>query len=157
MKNISNFQTKESESDSDKLRIDKFLWAARFYKTRALATEEIGKGRVKINGALVKASREVRVGDALEILQPPLTRRVLVKALSHQRGSATLAQEWVQETPESLAARLALLEHMRLNPEPALSITQGRPTKRDRRTLDGARSGSSAPAWDSRWSASFED
>ena len=158
MKKVSNFKTNDSENDDDgKLRIDKFLWAARFYKTRALATEEIGKGRVKINGALVKASREVRVGDELEILQPPFTRRVVVKALSHQRGSASVAQAWVEETPSSLAARLALLEHSRLNPEPALSITQGRPTKRDRRTLDNARSGGAAPDWNARWSASIDD
>ncbi len=158
MKKISNFKTNDVPQDDDsKLRIDKFLWAARFYKTRALATEEIGKGRVKINGALVKASREVRVGDTLEILQSPFLRHVVVRQLSHQRASASVVQEWLEETPESIASRLALLEHRRLNPEPALSITQGRPTKRDRRDLDGARAGHQTPTWDSRWSASFDE
>jgi ribosome-associated heat shock protein Hsp15 len=85
----------------DKVRIDKWLWAARFYKTRSLATEEVQKGRVQVNGADVKASREVRVGDSVVLQQAGMPRTVCVTGLSGQRGSATVAQTLYQETDES--------------------------------------------------------
>jgi ribosome-associated heat shock protein Hsp15 len=132
----------------DKVRIDKWLWAARFYKTRSLATEEVHKGHVKVDGDLVKAAREVRVGDRVELLQARVLRIVLVTGLSGQRGSATAAQLLYTETPESITRRAQEAEKRRLSPEPALSIEGGRPTKRDRRDLQ--------KGWGDRWSASVD-
>ncbi|MDB5730505.1 MAG: RNA-binding protein [Variovorax sp.] len=136
----------------ERLRIDKWLWAARFFKTRSLATEEIGKGRVQVNGAPCKASRELKVGDTVAMRLGALTRTVMVRGLSGQRGPAPVAQQLYEETPESLAAHAAAREQHRLAREPALSIEQGRPTKRERRELDDTVRG-----WGSRWSASLDD
>ncbi|MBB3176007.1 RNA-binding S4 domain-containing protein [Variovorax sp. Sphag1AA] len=137
----------------DRLRIDKWLWAARFYKTRSLAADEIGKHRVQVNGEIAKASREVKPGDKVTVRLGPFTREVLVRGLSGQRGPAPVAQQLYEETPESIAAQAAVREQRRLGSEPALSIEQGRPTKRDRRELESARRGN----WDNRWSASLDD
>jgi ribosome-associated heat shock protein Hsp15 len=137
------------------VRVDKFLWAARFYKTRSLAADEIGKNRIKVNGAVVKPSRDVRVGDTLEIVQDGMVRTMMVKALSDQRGPAPVAQLLYEETASSVSARLAAHEQRKLHREPALAITQGRPTKRERRSLDEVQR--SVPQWDSRWSASIDD
>ena len=135
----------------DKLRVDKWLWAARFYKTRSLATEEIAKGRVQVNGAEVKPARELKAGDTVTLRQGPVTRTVLVMGLSHMRGPAPVAQQLYAETADSLAARQQAAEQRRLSPEPAHSIEHGRPTKRGRRELDDAKS------WGDRWSASLDD
>lgn len=140
----------------ERMRIDKWLWAARFYKTRSLASEEIGKNRVQVNGDLAKPAREVKVGDTVALRQGPVTRTVRVRGLSAQRGPAPVAQQLYEETPESLAAQAAAREQRRLAREPALSIEQGRPTKRDRRQLDTARR-DAAPGWGERWSASMDD
>lgn len=136
----------------DRLRIDKWLWAARFFKTRSLAADEIGKNRVQVNGDVAKASREVKAGDTVSMRLGAVTRVVLVRGVSGQRGPAPIAQQLYEETAESLAAQAAAREQRRLGSEPALSIEQGRPTKRDRRDLDGARRAD----WDSRWSASLD-
>lgn len=136
----------------DKLRIDKWLWAARFYKTRTLAGEEVARGRVAVNGQEVKPAREVKPGDSVAIRQGPVTRIVVVRALSAMRGPAPVAQQLYEETPESLKAREEAAERRRLAPEPALAIEQGRPTKRGRRELDDAQRG-----WGDRWSASLDD
>jgi ribosome-associated heat shock protein Hsp15 len=134
----------------EKLRIDKWLWAARFYKTRTLASEEIDKGRVHINGVAVKPAREVKAGDLLQVRSGVITRSVTVLGVSDKRGSAPVAALLFAETLESLTLRAAAAESRRLAPEPALSLTQGRPTKRERRETDQARS------WGDRWSASIE-
>ena len=130
----------------DKHRLDKWLWAARFYKTRALAAEDIAKGRVSVNEQVAKASRELRQGDVVELRQAASSRTLVVKALSRLRGPAPTAQALYEETPESIAQRIARAAERKLNPEPALAIEQGRPTKRDRRQLAD---------WN-RWSASAE-
>jgi ribosome-associated heat shock protein Hsp15 len=135
----------------EKTRIDKYLWAIRFYKTRSLAAEEIGKGRIKINGQVAKASRDVKAGDTIELLRTGLTTTLEVLQVSEQRGSAPLAQALYVETAESIAAREKAQEIRRFTHEPAAAISQGRPTKRDRRSLDEARGGSSS--WNDRWSA----
>jgi ribosome-associated heat shock protein Hsp15 len=135
----------------DKLRVDKWLWAARNYKTRSLATEEIGKGRVEVNGAEVKPARELKAGDTVTLRQGPITRTVVVKGLSGMRGPAPVAQQLYEETADSLKARQQAAEQRRLSPEPAHSIEHGRPTKRGRRELDDARS------WGDRWSASIDE
>ncbi len=131
------------------LRIDKWLWAARFYKTRSLATDEIGKGRVQINGQDVKPAREVRVGDEITVRQGMVTRVVQVRGLSLQRGPAPVAQMLYAETAESLRTREQAAEQRRLAPEPAQTLVHGRPTKRDRRDLQ--------QAWGARWSAALDD
>ena len=135
----------------DKLRIDKWLWAARFYKTRTLASEEVVKGRIEVNGQEVKPAREVKAGDTVAVRQGPITRTVVVKGLSGTRGPASVAQQLYEETPESLKAREQAAEQRRLSPEPAHSNEQGRPTKRGRRELDDAQRG-----WGDRWSASVD-
>ncbi|MCB1974518.1 MAG: RNA-binding S4 domain-containing protein [Burkholderiaceae bacterium] len=133
------------------LRIDKWLWCARFYKTRSLAAEEIAKGRISVNGLAAKASREVRPGDTVVLRQGPMQRIVVVRALSGMRGSAPVAQQLYEETAESIALREKAQELRRLAPEPAAALHEGRPTKRDRRDIDRARD------WGSRWSASVDD
>jgi ribosome-associated heat shock protein Hsp15 len=132
----------------DKLRIDKWLWAARFYKTRSLAVEEIDKGRVQVNGQEAKPAREVKAGDSVALRQGPVLRTLVVRGISNQRGAAPVAQQLYEETEESLRLRLDAAEQRRLNNEPASSMEHGRPTKRDRRVLD--------KAWDKRWSASTD-
>ena len=135
----------------EKLRIDKWLWAARFYKTRSLATDEIDKGRVEINGQEVKPAREVKVGDTVAVRREGLTRTVVVKGVSDVRGPAPVAQKMYEETPESLQEREKAAEQRKYAREPALSIENGRPTKRGRRELDEAK------GWGDRWSASVDD
>ena len=122
----------------ERIRIDKWLWASRFYKTRSLAAEEIDKGRVSVNGANVKPAKELKVGDSVEIQMGSVSRSLIVTGLSDKRGSATVAALMFRETEESVAKRIAAAEQRRLAPEPALSLVQGRPTKRDRRTLEKA-------------------
>jgi len=133
------------------MRIDKWLWAARFFKTRSLAVEQIDRGRVRVNGQEAKPSRDIRVGDTVALLQSGVPRTVIVQGLSLQRGPAPVAQALYQETPDSLAQRERLAEHRRVAHEPAMSIEHGRPTKRDRRHLDQAQH-----QWDNRWSASID-
>jgi ribosome-associated heat shock protein Hsp15 len=132
-------------------RIDKYLWAARFYKTRSLASEEIGKGRIKLNGQVAKASKDVKAGDQIELLRTGLITVINVLAVSEQRGGAPQAQTLYQETLGSIAAREKAQDIRRFTYEPASAMTQGRPTKRDRRSLDEANNGS--PSWNERWSA----
>lgn len=133
------------------MRIDKWLWAARFYKTRSLASEEVGKGRVEVNGQEAKPAREIKVGDTVVLRRDGLSRTVVVKGLSQVRGPAPVAQQLYEETAESLKARADAAEQRRYAPEPSLSIEHGRPTKRGRRELDDARRG-----WGDRWSASLD-
>ncbi|MDQ0004755.1 ribosome-associated heat shock protein Hsp15 [Variovorax boronicumulans] len=137
----------------ERLRIDKWLWAARFFKTRSLAAEEIGKNRVQVNGDVAKASREVKAGDTVTMRLGVQTRTVTVRGISGQRGPAPVAQLLYEETAESIAAQAAIREQRRVGSEPALAIEQGRPTKRDRRDLDGA---VRHAEWDNRWSASID-
>lgn len=132
----------------DSIRIDKWLWAARFFKTRSLATDEVNKGHVQIAQHDIKPSREVRVGDVLTIWQAKVPRTVVVKEVSEQRGPAPVAQQLYEETPDSVAQRAQMAERNRLAAEPAHAIAHGRPTKRERRALD--------KGWGERWSASVD-
>ena len=138
--------TEKTTSGAPRVRLDKWLWAARFYKTRTLSAEEIAKGRVQVNGQVAKASREVRIGDRIALRQGVIARTVVVKGASEQRGSASVAALLFEETAESIAQREQQSLERRMNAEPALAIEQGRPTKRDRRQLAD---------WN-RWSASAE-
>jgi len=120
---------------ADKMRLDKWLWAARFYKTRSLAAQEVGKGRVLVNDQPAKPARDIAVGDRVTVRKEDPPMQVNVQALSAVRGPAPAARQLYEETPESLAARERAAEMRRLAPEPAQSITAGRPTKRDRRLI----------------------
>ncbi len=139
-------ENSRSENGAEKVRLDKWLWAARFFKTRSLSADEIGRGRVQVNGQAAKASREVRVGDRIELRQGHVARTVVVKAADDKRGSASVAGEMFEETPQSVELRTKQALERRMNAEPSLAIDQGRPTKRDRRQLAD---------WN-RWSASVE-
>lgn len=132
---------------TERLRLDKWLWAARFFKTRGLAADEIAKGRLQVNGQVAKASRELRAGDVVGIRQGHIERTVVVRALSTVRGPAPQAQQLYEETAESISARLAAAEQRKTAAEPANAIEHGRPTKRDRRQLAD---------WQ-RWSASADE
>ena len=132
----------------NRLSLDKWLWAARFFKTRALAVEAIERHRVSVNGAPAKPARELKAGDTVAVTIGPVTREVVVRALSAARGPAPQAALLYAETPESAARREAQAEQRRLAPEPALALTEGRPTKRDRRQLAD---------WDQRWGAALDD
>ncbi len=136
---------------TETMRLDKWLWCARFYKTRSLATEEISKGRVTVNGQQAKPARDLRCGDTVALRQGPVARTVLVRALSGARGPAPVAQLLYEETAESIAAREQAAEQRRLAPEPAATLQDGRPTKRDRRNIERAQD------WGSRWSASIDE
>ncbi len=130
----------------DEVRLDKWLWAARFYKTRSLAVDEIGKGRVSVNDQPAKPARSVRLGDLIETRREGVVRTVKVLGISEVRGPAPVAQKLYEETPESVARRAEQAEQRRFGAEPSQAIEQGRPTKRDRRKLAD---------WN-RWSATAE-
>jgi ribosome-associated heat shock protein Hsp15 len=132
----------------EKLRIDKWLWAARFYKTRSLAVDEIDKGRVRINDQEAKPSREVKAGDTVTLRQGSVVRTLTVRGISSQRSGAPVAQQLYEETEDSLRLKGEAAEQRRIGSEPANSQEHGRPTKRDRRTID--------KAGKSRWSASID-
>jgi ribosome-associated heat shock protein Hsp15 len=117
------------------VRIDKWLWAARFFKTRSLAQDAVELGRVRINGQRIKPSREVRGGEMLQIERSGDRLEVCVRALSSVRGPASVAQTLYEETEESRQRREQQAAMRRLAAEPALAIPKGRPTKRDARAL----------------------
>lgn len=145
------------EPQSNRFRLDKWLWAARFYKTRGLSSEEIEKGRVKLNGQLAKPSKDVKTGDTLELRIGHEVRTVVVRGLSGVRAAAPIATMLYEETAASLAQRAAHAEMRRLAPEPAHSQTMGRPTKRHRREIDGLKDEQPKSGWNDRWSASLDD
>jgi len=116
----------------DRIRLDKWLWAARLFKTRSLASQAIDLGRVRVDGERIKPAREARVGEMLDVQLGDQRLQVVVRALSTQRASASVARELYQETAESIARR-ERRNDQRLA-EPARTI-KGRPTKRDRREL----------------------
>jgi ribosome-associated heat shock protein Hsp15 len=118
-----------------RLRIDKWLWAARFFKTRSLAADAVEKGRVRIGGTAVKPAKDVRVGDLVEIEIERFVWQVEVLGVCDVRGPASVAQTLYVETEESKAKRKVEQERRRVYHEPAAAL-HGRPTKRDRRTID---------------------
>lgn len=130
-----------------RVRLDKWLWAARHFKTRALAAEAIERGRVEIQGQPAKASRQVRPGDRIRLRREGWVQEFEVLGLAAQRGPATVARTLYAETPASLEAAQRVAEARRMGVEPALAHDQGRPTKRDRRQLAD---------WQ-RWSARLDD
>src|SRR3954467_4494737 len=125
MANTASSQLGES------VRLDKWLWAARFFKTRSLATEAVNGGKVELNGLRPKPSKDVKVGDQLRIRVGPFVHELTVRALGERRGPAAAAALLFEETPESIAARERLREQHRLAPV-AQYEEGGRPTKKDR-------------------------
>ena len=115
-------------------RVDKWLWAARFFKTRSLASDAVSGGKVKVNGTAIKPARDIKVGDRLDIVNSETRWEVIVQALSDKRGPAPEARLLYAETPESIAAREAARDSRQFVQDPAADI-HGRPTKRDRRQL----------------------
>ncbi|MCA1247490.1 RNA-binding S4 domain-containing protein [Massilia sp. MS-15] len=123
-----------ADKEDNNVRIDKWLWAARFFKTRSMATDAIDRGRVRIDGEPIKPSRNVKVNDRLVIDNGSDRWEVIVAALSDKRGPAPVARSLYFETDESIARRENDKTARRLFPEPSLDI-KGRPTKRDRRAI----------------------
>jgi len=118
------------------MRIDKWLWAARFYKTRSLAQQAIAAGRVKLNDARIKPAHELKPGDALAIRVGDFEWQIMVKALSDKRGPADAARQLYEESAASRTERERRQDLRRWGAEPASSL-KGRPTKRDRRRIEG--------------------
>ncbi|HEV8459321.1 MAG TPA: RNA-binding S4 domain-containing protein [Gaiellaceae bacterium] len=119
-------------------RVDKWLWAARFYKTRGLATEAVNGGRVHVNGERVKPAKDVKEGDRVEITIDAIQRVLYVRGLADKRGPAAVAQTLYEETPESIAKREELAAQRRLA-RPLGADLGERPTKQARRRLDALR------------------
>jgi ribosome-associated heat shock protein Hsp15 len=130
-----NDDLKDADDDG-RVRIDKWLWAARFFKTRALAAEAIAGGKVSMQGGRVKPARPLQVGDEISIRLGPFEHVVSVRALSARRGPASVAATLYEETPDSLAARQKLAEQLRIAPAALVYEEKGRPTKRDRREIE---------------------
>lgn len=120
------------------IRIDKWLWAARFFKTRSLATDAVSGGKIKLNGAPTKPARDVKVGDKLDVFNGDTRWEVVVLALGEKRGPAAEARLLYEETAASSAAREAEQARRKFTREPAAEI-HGRPTKRDRRQMERLR------------------
>ena len=128
----------DKEQALGRVRIDKWLWAARFYKTRGLSAEAIDGGKIEVNGERSKRSRLVQAGDRIRIRSGPYEHIVLVRGVSEKRGSATIAQALYEEEPESRKAREVMAVHVKaMNAN--TGYESGRPTKKDRREIERVR------------------
>jgi ribosome-associated heat shock protein Hsp15 len=125
----------EAEADDGRVRLDKWLWAARFFKTRSLAAEAIAGGKVQVNGDRAKRARPVQVGDQVRVRLGPYEHHVVVRSLSARRGPASAAAGLYEEQPDSRAAREALALQLK-SLHSAFVPSKGRPTKRDRREIE---------------------
>jgi ribosome-associated heat shock protein Hsp15 len=123
-------------SDAGRVRVDKWLWAARFFKTRSLASDAIGGGKILVNGDRVKPAKPLQLGDEVRIRLGPYEHVVRVRGISERRGPAAVAATLYEETPESVVARAKLAEQLRMAPAAFVYEEKGRPTKRDRREID---------------------
>ncbi len=131
--------TNSSNDGSDgSIRLDKWLWAARFYKTRAIAADAVDGGKVHLNGTRVKRSKGVKVGDEVQLRFGEVEQRLVVRATSDRRGPASVAAELYEELPDSIQQREALAAQRRLQSIPG-SHDMGRPSKRERRQIDDFR------------------
>lgn len=122
-----------SELDRQSIRLDKWLWTARLFKTRQIAIDAINAGRVEVNGERVKPAKAVKPGDRIFLRKPPLEYQFVVRATTAKRVSATIARTLFEESGESVAAREKVVADLRDMPPP---LFRGRPTKKDRRTLE---------------------
>ena len=114
-------------------RLDKWLWAARFFKTRQLAIDAINAGHVDLNGDRVKPSKTIKPGDSVHLRKPPVEYHLIVKVIAEKRGSATIAKTLFDESVDSVTVREKVVADLRDMPPP---LFRGRPTKKDRRTLE---------------------
>ena len=121
--------------DSDRVRLDNWLWAARFFKTRSLATEAVSGGKVEVNGERAKPAKAIKPGDEIRLRLGPYEHILIVRDLAERRGPAAVAQTLYQETDASRQARERLAEQLRLAPGGFVYEEKGRPTKKDRRGL----------------------
>jgi ribosome-associated heat shock protein Hsp15 len=119
----------------DETRIDKWLWAARFFKTRSQATDAVAGGKVEVNGDAAKPSKTVKIGDRVRLRLGPVEYRLVVRGIAERRGSAEIAQGLYEESPESRAERERVAAQRRFAAPPAYE-EKGRPSKKDRRDLD---------------------
>jgi ribosome-associated heat shock protein Hsp15 len=126
----------DSDSAPGKVRIDKWLWAARFYKTRSLAADAIDGGKIEVNGDHTKPAKLVQAGDTVSIRLGAYEHIVIVRAVSERRGPATVAATLYEETAASRATREKLAEQHRMAPPAFVFEEKGRPTKRDRREIE---------------------
>jgi ribosome-associated heat shock protein Hsp15 len=115
--------------------VDKWLWAARFFKTRSLATEAVAGGKVEVNGERAKPAKPVKPGDEIRLRLPPYEHILIVRALAERRGPASVARGLYEETEASTAERRRLAEQLRMAPAAFVFEDRGRPTKKDRREL----------------------
>jgi ribosome-associated heat shock protein Hsp15 len=122
-------------NDLSQVRIDKWLWAARFFKTRSLATEAVTGGKVEVNGERAKPAKNVKPGDEVRVRLGPYEHVLIVRALGERRGSASVAQALYEETEASRTARDKLAAQLRMAPGGFVYEDKGRPTKKDRRDL----------------------
>jgi ribosome-associated heat shock protein Hsp15 len=128
----------DEDTDDGRVRLDKWLWAARFFKKRLLASEAIAGGKVQVNGDRARRARPLQVGDEVRVRLGPYEHLVVVRALSGRRGPAAAAAELYEERPESIAAREALAIQLKTL-HSAFVPEKGRPTKRDRREIERLR------------------
>ena len=128
--------TPSQPSPAGRVRIDKWLWAARFFKTRSLAAEAIAAGKVEVNDERVKPAKPIQLGDSISVRLGPYLHVVVVRGLSERRGPSAVAATLYEETADSLAARAKLAEQLRMAPAAFVYEEKGRPTKRDRREID---------------------
>jgi ribosome-associated heat shock protein Hsp15 len=119
----------------ESVRLDKWLWAARFFKTRSLATEAVAGGKVEVNGERAKPAKAVKPGDEIRLRAGPYEHILIVRDLGERRGPAAAAQALYEETDASLAERVRLAEQLKLAPAAFVYDEGGRPTKKDRRDL----------------------
>ena len=131
--------TDDESAGAGRVRVDKWLWAARFFKTRSLAAEAIGGGKVLVAGDRVKPAKLLQVGDEVRLRLGPYEHVVVVRALSERRGPATVAATLYEETAASRTAREKLADQLRMAPATFVYEEKGRPTKRDRRDLERLR------------------
>jgi len=124
-----------AHDDSDRVRLDKWLWAARFFKTRSVATDAVNGGKVEVNGERAKPAKGIKPGDEIRLRLGPFEHVLLVRQLAERRGPASIAQSLYEETQASRDARERLAAQLKMAPAAFVYEEKGRPTKNDRRDL----------------------
>jgi ribosome-associated heat shock protein Hsp15 len=125
--------------DASRVRIDKWLWAARFFKTRSLAVDAIAGGKILVAGDRIKPAKTIQTGDQVSVRLGPYEHVLIVRGISERRGPATVAATLYEETTASRGAREKLAEQLRMAPPTFVFEEKGRPTKRDRREIERLR------------------
>jgi len=126
---------KEKQNIHVKARVDKWLWAARFFKTRSLAKQAIEGGKVRVNGQRTKASRDIQIGDTIDVRQGWDDKSIVIKEISEKRGSAPIAAKLYEETQDSIDRRLTYVEQRKAMGASIIN-TEGKPTGKQRRKIN---------------------